>query len=366
MATIQKRGGSFKIIVSCGYSVDGKQIRQTMTYKPAEGMTPKQIEKEVNRQAVLFEQECQKGQITASVKFESYATEYLTDIAPLRLKPGTISNYRNYARRVFKAIGHMRLDKITAREIQKLITDMKDGERLDRYRQGKPLSAKTIKNHVAFISSIYEYAKKMQVISYNPCETVTLPKDEEQEIEIYSIEETQEILSLLYQEPLKNLHYTVYFMLAFYTGFRRGEILGLEWKDIDFERQIISLRRASLYTKDKGTFTSSLKTRTSYRTLKLPPEIISVLGEYKAHQTAYIKSLGDKWVDVINGLDDKPTVNDRLFTQYYGKPMHPNAPALFFGRFCKRNGFTYRKIHSLRHLNTMKKYKYIFSLYNIA
>ena len=55
MATIQKRGISFKINVSCGYSVNGKQVRQSMTWKPAEGMTTAQIKKEVQRQAVIFE-----------------------------------------------------------------------------------------------------------------------------------------------------------------------------------------------------------------------------------------------------------------------------------------------------------------------
>jgi integrase len=64
-----------------------------------------------------------------------------------------------------------------------------------------------------------------------------------------------------------------------------------------------------------------------------------------------IKKIGSKWVKEIRGLNDKLVMNDRLFTQDFGKPMHPNAPSLFFGRFCKRKGLTYRKGHSLRHLN---------------
>ena len=56
MATIQKRNNSYKITVSCGYDINNKQIRRTMTYTPEPDMTPKQIEKEVQRQAVLFEE----------------------------------------------------------------------------------------------------------------------------------------------------------------------------------------------------------------------------------------------------------------------------------------------------------------------
>lgn len=58
MATVEKRGKSKRIMASCGYDVDGTQERQRMTWMPEGGMTPEQIEKELNRQAVLFEEEC--------------------------------------------------------------------------------------------------------------------------------------------------------------------------------------------------------------------------------------------------------------------------------------------------------------------
>ena len=61
MATIQKRGDSYSIRVSCGYDSKGKQVIQSMTWKPEPKMTAKQIEKELNRQAVMFEEACNKG-----------------------------------------------------------------------------------------------------------------------------------------------------------------------------------------------------------------------------------------------------------------------------------------------------------------
>ena len=349
MATIQKRGGSFKINVSCGYSVDGKQVRQTMTYKPEKGMTEAQIKKEVQRQAVMFEEKCKQGQVTAAVKFEEFATQYLTEVAPLKLKAGTLVNYSNYTKRVYSSIGHMKLDKISPRDIQRFINDMSEGE-YNKRTKGK-LSAKSIKNHIAFISSIYEHAIRMQVISHNPCKAVTLPKANKQDIEIYSVEETQKILGLLFQEDVKNFHYAVYFILAVFTGFRRGELLGLEFKDIDFDRQIITLNRTSLYTKKKGVYADTPKTHTSYRALKLPAEIITILSDYKAHQQAYIESVGDKWVTKIKGLNDEMVDNDRLFTTWNGRPMYQSTPSKYFKKFCERHGITYRKNHSLRHFN---------------
>ena len=73
MATITKRGNTYRIRTSCGYSVDGKQVVKSMTYKPREGMSEKQIEKEVRRQAVLFEESCKKGQTVTAAKFETFA-----------------------------------------------------------------------------------------------------------------------------------------------------------------------------------------------------------------------------------------------------------------------------------------------------
>ena len=61
MATIRKRGNSYQIRVSVGYDTKGNHKEQAMTWKPAEGMTERQIEKELQRQAVLFEEKCSRG-----------------------------------------------------------------------------------------------------------------------------------------------------------------------------------------------------------------------------------------------------------------------------------------------------------------
>lgn len=77
MATIRKRkNGSYEIKVSCGYGIDGRQHNQYRSYYPEAGMTSRQIEKELNRQAILFEEECKKGQITSAVKFQIFAEQW--------------------------------------------------------------------------------------------------------------------------------------------------------------------------------------------------------------------------------------------------------------------------------------------------
>ena len=80
-ATITKRKDSYQITSSCGYDSNGKQVRKTMTFKPAPGMTQKQIEKELQKQATLFDVQCQNGfSISGNVKFETFAKEYLKQI----------------------------------------------------------------------------------------------------------------------------------------------------------------------------------------------------------------------------------------------------------------------------------------------
>lgn len=69
-----KHGGSYRITVSSGYDLSGKQIRHTMTWTPPDGMTEKQIQKEVNRQAVLFEGKVRTGQVlNGNIKFADFA-----------------------------------------------------------------------------------------------------------------------------------------------------------------------------------------------------------------------------------------------------------------------------------------------------
>ena len=351
MATIKQRGNSYFITVSCGLDANGKKVRQTMTYKPDEKLSVAQIKKEVNRQAVLFEESVKAGKVNTAVKFEDYARQWFAEVAVFKLKERILANYHAMEKRVYKNVGHLRMDKITPRDIQRFILDMSEGERYDKYKKGK-LAPKTIKNHVALISTIYEDAIKMQVVSHNPCRAVTFPKPSNAEREIYTLEETHSILELLHNhEPEKHLDFIVYFTLSIFTGFRRGELLGLEWRNFDFSKQTVSVNRTSNYTNGLGIFTDTPKTRTSYRTLKMPVELIDLLHRYRDYQAEYKASIGSKWVTQIEGLDDKMVDNDRLFTQWQGSPMHSNAPSLYFERFCKKHGLRYLSGHSIRHLH---------------
>ncbi len=336
MATIRRRpNGTYEIKVSCGYGVDGKQRNQYKSYKPEPGMTKRQIEKEMQRQAILFEEDCKRGQITAAVKFETFAEQWFEEYAKVNLRPTSYARMKQLTKRVYPAIGHKRLDKITARDIQKFITDMLTNGR--DLNNGKPLSRKTAVHHLSFISDVFSYAVRMGMLCDNPCRRVFVPKQEQEEKQIYTIEQVKILYENLKSEPMK---YQAYLLLSIYSGYRRSEMLGLEWKDIDFEHDLIHVRRTSQYTSEKGIYTDTTKTRKSKRVSKMPASIMNLLRQFKADQNEEARRLGTKWEDY-----------DRLFTKWNGAPMNPQTPFEWLKGYCERIGIPFRNIHSLRHLH---------------
>ena len=304
-----------------------------MTWTPDKGMTPRQVEKELARQAVLFEEECKKGYQTKAVKFETFCEEWFEEYAKINLRNTTYERLLQLRGRVYDAIGHLRMDKITPRQIQTFVNTLaKDGA---NERTGKPLAPKTIIHNLSLISDVFSYAVKMGVVPDNPCTKVTVPKAEQKEKKIYTVDEVIKFLNLLDHEPLK---YRVFFNIAVYSGFRRGELLGLEWKDIDFENNVISVRRTSCYTAKKGTYTDTTKTRKSQRTIKFPQEIMNMILAFKEEQDAEALRLGDKWVET-----------DRLFTKWNGLPMNNGTPYFWLGEFCEKHGLPFYGIQQFRH-----------------
>ena len=333
MANIRKRGNTYQIRVSCGYDTKGNQVVQTTTWKPEPGMTPRQFEKEVQKQAMLFEEKCLKGQVTANVKFEEFAEQWFTEYAALNLRNTSYQRMKQLTKRVYPALGHLRIDKITSRQIQQFINDLSRNEK--NRNTGRPLSRKTVVHHLSFISDVFGYAVKMAMLTDNPCCRVSVPKGEKKEKQIYTIEEIEQLFELLEEAPLK---YRAFFTLAIYSGFRRGELLGLEWKDIDWKGGVINVRRTSNYTADKGTYTDTTKTKKSQRSLKFPPVVMELLKTFKAEQYEERKALGSKWVET-----------DRLFVKWNGEPQHPNTTYTWFLRFCEKHNFRFCDIHSMRH-----------------
>lgn len=403
MATVEKRGDSYKITVSCGYDVNNKQIRHRLTWTPDPGMTTRQIEKELDRQTVLFEERCRTGQvIDGNIKFADFAERWFIDYAELNLRPTTVSRYRLLMPRINAAIGHIRLDKLQPHHLIAFYKNLdEEGIRHDgKYRcaidlddwiksnelsrrkfaalagvcptvidcaaQGKTISQRsaervsealgasmaklfdasdkstklsrtTVAHHHRLISSILSTAVKWQVILSNPCARVDPPKVQPKEALYLDEYDAARLLEALESESVQ--HRTIVKLLL-YTGMRRGELCGLEWGDVDFERSVLHVRRSSLYLAGKGVFTDQTKNTSSVRSLKLSDDAVAALREQRTWQLKERLRLGDIWQNT-----------DRVFTCWDGKPIRPDVVTGWFSKFVKKHDLPPIHIHSLRHTN---------------
>lgn len=338
MATYTKRGASYRIRASVGYTPEGKQVMKSRTWTPAPGMTERQIEKELNRQMVLFDEECRGSSLTdGHIKFETFAGQWQKEYVEKALGKRTQANYKQMLPRIYAAIGHLYMDKITPRHIQKFINNL--GERgVNQTRKDQGLSPKSIKNHLSVISAVFAYAIKMGMLQYNPCRAVTLPPLETGKEKVcYTLEEAQAFLDALADAPLR---WQVFFSLALFGGFRREELCGFEFEDFDFDRHTVSVRRASLYTPQDGIFTAPTKTAKSRRTLKLPVWIFDLVKRLRAEQAVQRLALGDQWKEC-----------GRLFTKLDGSPIGPQQPYQWLQTFCAEKNLPFYGIHQFRHLN---------------
>ena len=110
MATIRKRGNSYQIRVSCGYNINGDQITKTTTWKPSPNMTKRQIEKEVERQALLFEEKCRSGIfLDGNITFADFSEKWFKEYAEKQLRIQTITCYKILMTRILPAIGHIKI-----------------------------------------------------------------------------------------------------------------------------------------------------------------------------------------------------------------------------------------------------------------
>ena len=202
-------------------------------------------------------------------------------------------------------------------------------------KQNKGLSEKTIKQHHAIIHSALQKAVEWQLILNNPANRVRPPKVPKKEAKHMTEEQVLAMLEALSKEPLK---YQVMIHLDLVTGMRRGELMALEWKNIDTEKRIIKIRKSVRYIPGQGQALKNPKNESSIRDITLPKYIISLLNEYKVQWNAEKAKLGDLWQG-----------DDWIFTQWNGRPMHVDTISSWFPKFLKRHGLEHINFHAIRH-----------------
>ena len=124
-----------------------------------------------------------------------------------------------------------------------------------------------------------------------------------------------------------------------FAGIRRGELLGLDWDDIDFLDSKIHIRRAVYYTAETGTYADTPKTKSSIRSITVSSELLNMLYQYRDWQNEIADIMGDEWKNEKN----------RLFTAVDGGQIHPGAIDRWVKKFHANSGLPYINPHGLRH-----------------
>ena len=218
MASIRKRGSSYLIVVSMGYDYNGKRIKlQQKTVHPPEELTPRQVEKWLNEQAVLFERDCRHTpQPVQQLTLAKYIDLWLTDIAPGKLAKSTIRRDRQDIERILPALGHYKLTELRPEHFRNFYAELRKVIRPDTK---KPLSEYTIEGVHATLCSILSDAVEGGFLSHNPAWRTYRYAGRKCEKKIADEETAQKIIAALEGESIK---YETYFKLIIATGMRRG------------------------------------------------------------------------------------------------------------------------------------------------
>ncbi len=334
---------SYRIRVSRGYDSTGKQLRPyEMTWKPDRKLTPKQLEKALNEQVVLFEEKCRNGMITVnrSMKFSDFCPQYL-EIKKDVLAPRIWADYsRTIEKLLISLLGHIKLTDLKPAHVQQFIQYLQGDVRQKKDgtidTENPKLSQATIRRKLTVLQSILKQAVKLDLISSNPAaaEKLTLQKVAAPKIEIFSKQEAAEMLQCLEDEDLQ---FQVLVQLAIMTGARCGELVGLKFSDFDYNNGKVTIERSAYKIAGQPI---AVKPPKDYevRTVSINRhciQLVMMLREEKQHQAELLGSqwIGDEWV----------------FTQWNGEILNPQTPTKQFSKFLKRHGLKHRKFHSLRH-----------------
>ena len=336
MANVRKRGNSYQIRQFVGIGVDGRRIERVMAWTPSPDMTPKQIEKELERQKVLFQEQIKNGVCPDSnIRFCDFASRWFEEYAKVKLAIKTYARYEIYLERINQAIGHIKLKDLNPLHLNKFYRNLEEMG-VNKKTKGY-LAPKTVRDHHMVISSILSTAVKWGLLDKNVATRADPPSVPHREISYLNEAETKDMLLALNKEPIQ---YRLMIILLIYSGIRRGELCGLEWKDFDFENRRMKIVRSSQYVGHKSIVEKCPKTHAGVRGLSIGPMVCQLLREYKVWQMEQRLKVGDQWNE-----------SDRLFTQWNGLPIHPDTVTDWFKKFIKRNNFPHVTLHSLRHTN---------------
>lgn len=238
--------------------------------------------------------------MTLNTFFETWVSE----IKENTVKANTLAVYMEiYKIHIAPAFGKLQVSGINKLMVQRLLNSMSQNG----------LSANTLAKTKAILYSLFKEAMENRMITYNPCENITIRRDKT-ERRVLSYEEQKVFL-----DAIQGSRYEMLCILGLSTGLRIGELSGLRWSDINFEEKTLTVERTYVYLHDvknhqmKDVFHSP-KTKNSCRTIRLLDSTLELLKKHHSEQEQEKAALGEEWKPVEGG-------EDLVFTTKNGGPV---------------------------------------------
>ena len=290
----------------------------------------RKAEAELARLRAEFEPPKEVGDLSSDMLFADYLLEWL-EIAKGRL---AVATYSSYAAMIKKPVGpYFRQRNLTLRELEARHLQMFYSEML---RKVKP---NTVIHYHAIIHSALKYAVKTDMLVQNVADKVDRPKKNGFQPVFLSAEEMQKMF-----EALRGTKLELPVLVAAFYGFRRGEVLGLKWDAIDFERGTISVIRTvttiTVEGKQMEIEQQSAKTKSSLRTLPLIGSFREYFLQVKEAQELNKQICGNCYNHEYDGF---------VFVDELGERMRANYLTSAFPKFLESHGLRRMRFHDLRH-----------------
>ena len=263
-----------------------------------------------------------KGTVPRSEKWT--VAQYLEHWLENVIKPNRRSaTYRDYwtivHRHAIPAFGGVKLGKLQPAHLETLYSTMR----------GKGLAAKTVRNAHGTIHAALGHALRQDLIERNVAEAVDPPKAQRPEIHVFTRDQAKTL-----RDAIAGTRWEAMITLAIATGMRQGELLGLQWRDIDAERGRVQVSRQL----DRDKTLSDTKTAKGRRVIDVPAFALNALKTHRPRQLEHRLVAGPDWED-----------NDLVFTTYRGRPLGHRNVIREYAKLLKRAGLPHVEFHGLRH-----------------
>jgi integrase len=299
-------------VIDVGYDIHNKRKQKTIS-KDDKGKTFEN-EQQARRYAVKIEQEITRGKKFESVGFEDFITEFFKRVVKEQVSEVTYLNQWQIAKNyIIPYLGKMKIEKITDNHIEGLYQKL----------LGDGVARGIIRNSSIVLSKTFRHAKeKKKIIMDNPMDVVTKPSYKPAKTSVWSREQV-----IAFLDGCVNSKFYAIYVTAAETGMRRGELLALEWKNINFDKGTIVINHALKYTPELKLFVSGTKTQNSRRTIRISKKVIDVLTEHKENQ--------------MNGVN--------IVFDNFGEYYRLGELSRYFQVDRELLGLPYMKFHGLRH-----------------